>query len=786
MIGPNFPEDSTSKQGKQNIAETPSKKSIIVGAGFGGLAMGLRLRRLGYEVTIIDNNPMAGGRAQVYRKKAYKFDAGPTVITAPFLFDELFQLFGKDRKDYVEFLPVEPWYRFEFVDGERLDYGGILEDTIAEINRVSPGEGSGYQNLVSFSKRIFQVGFEKLADQPFHRFGVMLKQVPPLLALKSYLSVYTLVSKFLKDDRLRRAFSIHPLLVGGNPMQTTSIYCLIHYLERKWGIWFPKGGTGELVKALVKLSEEVGIKFELNSQVDKVLVENGRACGIQFSNGEKRNSHLVAFDADPPKVYRKLIESSHRMKWTDSKLDNLAYSMGLFVWYFGTTRAYPDVQHHTIIMGETFKELLAEIYDQKVLSDDLSLYLHRPAATDSTMAPEGGDAFYVLAPVPNKKAHVNWQEAGEKVRMQVQKQLQDSLLPRLDEYLDVSFFVTPDDFEDKFNTLWGSGFSIAPLFTQSAWFRFHNKSEELEDLYFCGAGTHPGAGLPGVVSSAKVVEKLVPPSRAEDEEAFQQLFRSKSRTFSLASFLLPKERAEAIFRLYYVCRTLDDWADEGQEHKLRDAMACWNEHKPHPLLDHYRFLQARWGLASLPMTELMETMIQEQNGVAMKTEAELLAYCHGVAGTIGLMTCPIFGVTDEKALKHADDLGIAMQLTNICRDVFEDAKNDRIYLPAEYFKSPPSNADILQNNSNGVLNEITSIKKRILMEADRRYISGEQGICYLPWRMRIVVRWAGRMYREIGELIQDNPELYHEKRAVVSGLKKLSILIPCLIKSIFN
>jgi len=762
----------------------PAKHAIVVGAGFGGLAMSLRLRRLGYEVTVYDNNPLPGGRAQVYREKGHKFDAGPTVITAPFLFDDLFDLFGRKREEYVEFLKVEPWYRFEFADGQKLDYGGSMEDTMSEIDRISKGEGDGYRRLVEFSKSIFKVGFDKLADQPFHKFGVMLRQVPALLSLKSYLSVYTLVGKYLKHDQLRRAFSIHPLLVGGNPMKTTSIYCLIHFLERKWGIWFPKGGTGALVQAVVKLAEEVGIKFEFKKQINEVIVQDGRAAGIRFSNGEESQSDLLVFDADPPNVYRKLIDSKHRRKWTDRRLDHLSYSMGLFVWYFGTSRKYPEVQHHTIIMGETFRELLHEIYEQKVLSDDLSLYLHRPAATDPDMAPEEGDSFYVLAPVPNKKAKVDWKIAGEKVRLQVEKQLEETLLPGLKDSLEVSFFVTPDDFEDRFNTLWGSGFSIAPLFTQSAWFRFHNKSEELDDLFFCGAGTHPGAGLPGVVSSAKVVEKLVPPSRPANDEEFQKLFRSKSRTFSLASLLLPAERAEAIFRLYYVCRTLDDWADEGHLSKLRHAVECWKTHQPHELLDHYRFLQARWGLESMPLTELMTAMLKEQEGVAIADMDELLEYCHGVAGTIGLMTCPIFGVTDKKAVKHADDLGIAMQLTNICRDVREDAQNNRVYLPAEFFRSKPTPSHLLNADSAEALEEINSVKMRILQEADKRYASGEKGISYLPWRMRIVVRWAGRMYREIGEVIRDDPKTYHDKRAVVGKWKKIRALIPCLSRSI--
>ena len=756
-----------------------AQRALVVGAGFGGIAMCLRLKRLGYQVTVLDNNPKAGGRAQVYELGKYKFDGGPTVITAPFLFDELFELFGKKRSDYVEFLPVEPWYRFEFADGSRLDYGGTLEDTITEINRLSPGEGGGYERLVAFSKRIFSVGFDKLADQPFHRFVTMLAQVPALLALKSYLSVYSLVGKFLKDDRLRRAFSIHPLLVGGNPMQTTSIYCLIHYLERKWGVWFPKGGTGALVQALVKLMHEVGVTLELNRQVSKVMVEGKKAVGIQLENGEERLADLVVFDADPPKVYRDLIDARHRSKWTNRRLNRLSFSMGLFVWYFGTSRRYPDVEHHTIIMGKVFKELLEDIYDRKILSDDLSLYLHRPAASDSSMAPEGGDAFYVLAPVPNKLAKVDWVKAGERIRLQVQKQLEDTLLPGLGDCLEVSHFVTPDDFESKFNTLWGSGFSIAPLFRQSAWFRFHNQSEELENLYFCGAGTHPGAGVPGVVSSARVVEKLVPPARVGDEDAFQKIFRSKSRTFSLASLLLPKERAEAIFRLYYICRTLDDWADEGHGEKLREAMQCWSEHRPHELLDHYRFLQARWGLGSLPLTELMDAMLREQEGVRIKSEEELLEYCHGVAGTIGLMTCPIFGVTEPDALQHADDLGIAMQLTNICRDVREDAENDRIYLPADFFTTSPSVSDLLSKDSKWI-EETVLVKRRLLSLAEERYASGEAGIRYLPFRMRIVVRWAGRMYREIGELIRDDPTGYHSERAVVKSGKKLRILLPSL------
>mgnify|MGYP001157600164 FL=1 len=769
---------------KSESLSTPAK-ALIVGAGFGGIATALRLRRLGYEVTLLDNNPKLGGRAQVYEDGPYQYDGGPTVITAPFLFDELFELYGKKRSEYCELIRVEPWYRFEFADGEKLDYGGEMEETVAEINRLSPGEGEGYKKLVDFSKRIFRVGFEKLADQPFHKFGIMLRQVPALLVLKSYLSVYSLVGKFLKDDRLRRAFSIHPLLVGGNPLDTTSIYCLIHYLERKWGVWFPRGGTGAMVRALGRLMEESGVEVRLGVQVDQVLVDCGKATGIRVKGGDEEKADLVVFDADPPKVYRDLVEQRHRRKWTDRRIERLSYSMGLFVWYFGTSRTYPDVQHHTILMGDTFAELLREIYDQKVLSDDLSLYLHRPAATDPSMAPEGCDAFYVLAPVPNKKARVDWKVAGEKIRAQVQAQLEQTLLPGLGDCLESSFFVTPDDFQTRFNTHLGSGFSIAPIFRQSAWFRFHNQSEELKNLYFCGAGTHPGAGVPGVLSSAKIVEKLVPPPRALDPDSDFEVFRSKSRTFSLASFLLPRKRMRGIAQLYFICRSLDDWADEGGENQLRDALDCWQNHKPHPLLDQYRYLQTHWGIDSQPMTELMEAMRDEQGEVRFATEKELLTYSHGVAGTIGWMTSPMLGVTDPKALKHAIDLGIAMQLTNIARDIFEDAERDRVYLPAEYLNSPITPAELKQPGHSGRLEEVLAAKARLLDLAEEYYASGEAGMRYLPLRMRIVIRWAASMYRSIGLLIRKNPRIFERERAVVGWMKKASSLPRCLFLSFF-
>ncbi|MFL2859236.1 MAG: phytoene desaturase family protein [Pontiellaceae bacterium] len=491
--------------------------AIVIGGGFGGISSALRLKKMGYDVTLVDNNPMLGGRAQVYTDGIFKYDAGPTVITAPILFDELFELFGKKRSDYIEFLPVKPWYKFIFSDGEYLRYGGSIEETTEEINRISPYDVDGYKNLLKFSKEIFDIGYTKLADQPFHKFKTMLKQIPHLIRLKSYLTVFQLVSLFIKDGRLRKALSFHPLLVGGNPLETTSIYCLIHYVEREWGIWYAKGGTGALVSALETLMIEENIKVIKNTSVNRILFNDRIVCGIEVDSKSKQIfSDIVVCNGDPTYTYSNLIDKSKRKKWSNKRLSRLKQSMGLFVWYFSTSRTYKNVEHHTIIMGNKYKELLDDIYNKKILSDDLSLYLHRPSATDPSMSPDGYDSFYVLAPVPNNISGIDWEKKSDEIIEQISNTLEKTVLPNFKDSIVNSKFVTPDTFENKFKTSYGSGFSIAPIFTQSAWFRFHNKSE-IKNLFFTGAGTHPGAGLPGVINSAKLLEKVVPKVKYNDE-----------------------------------------------------------------------------------------------------------------------------------------------------------------------------------------------------------------------------------------------------------------------------
>lgn len=485
-------------------------KAIVIGAGFGGIAAALRLRAKGYAVTLIDRCAALGGRAQVYEREGFRHDAGPTVITAPFLFEELFALFGERFADHVKLVPLTPWYRFQFADGDTFDYGGTLEATLAEIERIEPRDRAGYLALLEHSRRIYDIGFTQLSAQPFHRLGTMLRQVPHLLGLRNYETVWQMVSRHLVSDKLRRVFSIQPLLVGGNPFDTTSIYGLIHFLERAHGVHFAMGGTGAVTQALGGLMERQGIALRLSTTVERVRIEQGVARGVVLADGTVVEADIVVSDADAAHLYRDLVPRAEQALATRVKLSQAHYSMGLFVMYFGTTRTYPDVAHHTIWMGERYRELLNDIFDRLKLSEDFSLYVHRPTATDPSFAPAGQDSFYVLCPVPNLQADIDWAIEGPRLRDRIVDALERTMLPGLKATITADFYKTPEDFRDEYRSVHGAGFSVAPIFRQSAWFRFHNQSESVRNLYLVGAGTHPGAGVPGVLCSAKVIDALIP------------------------------------------------------------------------------------------------------------------------------------------------------------------------------------------------------------------------------------------------------------------------------------
>ena len=486
-----------------------AKKIIVIGSGFGGLAASLRLKAKGYDVTLVEKHPDLGGRARVFKKGNFIYDGGPTVITAPYLFEELFALFNKKISDYVNIVPLNLWYRFVFSDGDTFDYTGNEKSMEKEIKKFSEVDYKGYNKLVNFTEKIFDKGFTDLSDKPFNNLIFMLKQIPSLLLLKSYNSVYKLVSSYISNEKLRRVFSMHPLLVGGNPFTTTSIYALILFLEKKWGIHYSMGGTGSVVKALEKLMEEENIKIIKDAEVTEIISNDNKVEGIKLNNSKVINGYYIICNSDPPNVYKNLIKNKNDYSYLfKQKMKRMDYSMGLFVYYFGSKKQYKDVAHHTIYFGNSYEKHLNNIFEKKILSEDISYYLHRPSATDPNMAPVNQDAFYVLVPVPNNLSNINWSQEGEKFKNLILEKMDKSVLPGIKENVVSDFYLTPDYFEKELATLHGSGFSIQPKFSQSAYFRFHNQSEIFNNLYFVGAGTHPGAGMPGVLSSAKVLDRL--------------------------------------------------------------------------------------------------------------------------------------------------------------------------------------------------------------------------------------------------------------------------------------
>ncbi len=485
-------------------------QALIIGAGFGGLAAALRLAARGQSVTVLDALPGPGGRGREFVRSAqgqtFRYDAGPTVLTAPILFEELFALFGEKLVDHVELLPVTPWYQMRFADGTQLDYGGSTRQIQAEIAKFSVSDSLAYPAYLEFSQRLFAKGYEELGTQPFLGWGSMLRAMPAMAKLRADRSVYALTVKFFKDDRVRRAFSIQPLLVGGNPFDTTSIYSLIHALERKWGVWFVRGGMATLARALVALGQRHGLRFEWNASVAKINATSARATDVLLQDGRSFAFDTLVCNADPGYVLSQLLGGpAAKPRAVASK----NYSMGLFVWYFSTKRVYGQVPHHTILFGKTYREVLHKIFNTKELPEDLSIYLHRPSATDPKYAPAGYDSFYALVPVPNLQADIDWDNAGNAFKAALCKDLQARILPDLSDCIVDEFYLTPKYFAEQLHSPHGAGFSITPNLMQSAGFRFPNRNPDLPNLYFVGAGTHPGAGVPGVVTSAKVVERLM-------------------------------------------------------------------------------------------------------------------------------------------------------------------------------------------------------------------------------------------------------------------------------------
>ncbi|MBV9709622.1 MAG: phytoene desaturase [Ktedonobacteraceae bacterium] len=485
-------------------------KIVVIGSGFGGLSAAIRLQSQGHNVTLLEKRDKPGGRAYVYEQDGFTFDGGPTIITAPWLIHDLFTLCGKKTADYVRLVPINPFYNIRFEDGSIFHYSGDQDHILSEIRKFNPDDVDGYLRFAQVAEKIYQKGFE-LIDQPFTRFSDMVKIVPDLIRLQSQKSVAAFVNQYIKDERLRQVFSFHPLLIGGNPFQCTSIYALIHTLERKFGVWYAQGGTGALVRALAQLFQDIGGTLLLNNEVSTIEIDTqtGNATGVHVRNGTFFPADAVVSNADVAFTYLNMIPACFRRKNTDHRIKSMQYAMSLFVIYFGTDRKYKDIAHHEILMGPRYRGLLDDIFKRKRLADDFSLYLHRPTATDSSLAPAGCDSWYVLSPVPHLGADTDWTTMAKPYRNKIMQYLEQRYLPDLSKHIVTEHSINPLHFRATLNSYLGSAFSVEPVLTQSAWFRPHNQSEDIPNLYFTGAGTHPGAGLPGVISSGKIVADMI-------------------------------------------------------------------------------------------------------------------------------------------------------------------------------------------------------------------------------------------------------------------------------------
>lgn len=489
-----------------------SKKIIIIGSGFGGLGAAVRLAAHGHRVEIFEKRDQLGGRAYQYEINGFKFDGGPTLVTAPFLFDDIFTAAGRHREDYVQFVPCEPFYKIFDHNGRSLSYNNDPAALNREIDRIRPEDKEGYWKFIESTKPIFEKGFVQLADKPFLHISDMLKVTPDLVKMQSYKSVYAYVSQFVKDDFLRQALSFHPLLVGGNPFDAPSIYAMINYLMDKWGVYYAIGGTGAIVDAMGKLFGELGGTVHLNSEVDEILVEGRKATGVRLKDGTVHTADIVVSNADVAWTYLNMIPSQARRWNSNLRYQAMRYSMSLFVIYFGTKRRYTEqgLVHHNIILSSRYKELLDDIFRHKILADDFSLYLHMPTYTDPSIAPPDTESFYVLSPVPHLGAKdIDWNTMAPIYKDRILGFLEKNYLPDLRANIIAETYIDPLHFQNTLNSHLGAAFSIEPTLTQSAWFRPHNRSEDFDNLYFVGAGTHPGAGMPGVLSSSIIVENLI-------------------------------------------------------------------------------------------------------------------------------------------------------------------------------------------------------------------------------------------------------------------------------------
>ncbi|WP_213684721.1 phytoene desaturase [Roseicyclus sp.] len=492
-----------------------ASSAIVIGAGLGGLSAAMRLGAKGYRVTLLDRLDRAGGRGSSITQHGHRFDLGPTIVTVPQVFEQLWAECGRDFRKDVDLRPVDPYYEIRWRDGSVFTVRQDEQAMIDEVARLSPRDVPGYKRFLKDSEARYQFGFEGLGRRPMNKLMDLIRELPGFVKLRADRSVYGHAQARVRDPRLRMALSFHPLFIGGDPTHVTSMYILVSHLEKEFGVHYAMGGVQAMADAMVRVIEDQGGTVRRGVEVDEITVTSGQADGVVTTDGERIRADIIVSNADPGHTYDRLLRKQAKRRWTPARLNRSRWSMGLFVWYFGTKGTkgkWADVGHHTVLNGPRYKGLLNDIFMKRHLAHDMSIYLHRPSVTDPSVAPEGDDTFYALSPVPNLhgKGSVDWAEMEETYRQRMAKVLNDNLMPGFEDHLSASHILTPADFESRYLSPHGAGFSLEPRIFQSAWFRPHNISEEFGNLFLVGAGTHPGAGIPSVVTSSEVLRQLVP------------------------------------------------------------------------------------------------------------------------------------------------------------------------------------------------------------------------------------------------------------------------------------
>ena len=489
-------------------------RAIVIGAGLGGLSAAMRLGAKGYRVTLIDRLDRLGGRGSSISKNGYRFDLGPTILTVPDVFRRLWADCGRDFDDEVNITPVDPYYEIRWQDGSKFQIRDTQEDMDAEVQRIFPSDFAGYQRFLKDCEKRYTFGFEGLGRRPLNKLWDLVKELPGFVALRADQSVYQHAAKRVKDARFRMALSFHPLFIGGDPRRVTSMYILVSHLEKEFGVHYVQGGVQELADAMGRVVVDQGGQIIPETTVDQIQTKGNRVTGVRLESGREISADIVVSNADPGQTYEHMLRQHSKKRWNQNRLQNSKWSMGLFVWYFGTkgtSGEWSDVGHHTILNGPRYRGLLKDIFDRRLLADDMSIYLHRPSVSDPSVAPNGDDCFYALSPVPNLKTTdaVDWRQETSVYKEKMRKVL-EQVMPGFSKKIAAEHVLTPDDFESRYLSPYGAGFSLEPRIFQSAWFRPHNISEDFENLYLVGAGTHPGAGIPSVVTSSEVLNQLVP------------------------------------------------------------------------------------------------------------------------------------------------------------------------------------------------------------------------------------------------------------------------------------